>query len=69
MTRRSSTMTPQARRVAVAGLVGGIVTGSACDVTAAPLHNLAVGLLLGVPAGLAVWALLTVSAHALGGAR
>lgn len=43
------------RDLAVAALATGIVTGLACGTTGAPLYNLAVGLMLGVPAGFAVW--------------
>lgn len=59
-------MTPADRRSAAAAFAGAIVTGLACGVTSSWLVNLVMGLALGIPAGFAVWGVLTVASHVLG---
>lgn len=58
-------MTARERRLVAALLTASIVTGLECDVTSAPLANLASGLLLGIPAGIAAWTAMTVAQSAL----
>lgn len=57
------------RRLGVALVAGGVVTGATAGTTGAWAVNLVEGLALGIPVAVAVWCVLTVAHHVIGGAR